>query len=104
MGLKFKNYLPMINSCLGTALSADDLLMAGERIWNRERLFNLAAGFDETHDTLPECFLNEPVGEGPAEGQVSRLQEMRPAYYQLRGWSDKGEPLPETLNRLGLEN
>ena len=55
-------------------------------------------------DTLPERFLREPIAEGPAEGQVSRLQEMRPAYYQLRGWSDRGEPLPETLNRLGLEN
>jgi aldehyde:ferredoxin oxidoreductase len=104
MGLKFKNYVPMANSCLGTSFNADDLLLVGERIWNMERLFNMGAGFDETYDTLPERFLNEPVAEGPAEGQVSRLQEMRPAYYQLRGWSDRGEPLPEILKKLGLEN
>jgi aldehyde:ferredoxin oxidoreductase len=47
--------------------------------------------------------MKEPVAEGPAEGQVSRLPEMRPEYYHLRGWSDKGEPLPATLKALGLE-
>ena len=103
MGLKFKNYVPMINSCLGTTYTADDLLLAGERTWNMERLFNMGAGFTDEHDTLPERFLKEPLPEGPAEGQVSRLPEMRPAYYTLRGWSARGEPLPETLNRLGLE-
>jgi len=103
MGLKFKNYVPMINSCLGTTFTADDLLLTGERIWNMERLFNMGAGFNDKHDTLPERFINEPVPQGPAEGHVSRLPEMRPAYYNARGWSDRGEPLPETLNRLGLE-
>jgi len=103
MGLKFKNYVPMVNSCLGTSYTAYDLLEVGERIWNMERLFNMGAGFDETHDVLPERFMKEPVTEGPSEGQVSRLPEMRPEYYHLRGWSDKGEPLPATLNALGLE-
>jgi aldehyde:ferredoxin oxidoreductase len=103
MGLKFKNYVPMINSCLGSSYKAEDLLEMGERIWNMERLFNMEAGFDETHDILPERFIREPITEGPAEGQVSRLQELRPEYYHLRGWSDKGEPLPATLSALGLE-
>jgi aldehyde:ferredoxin oxidoreductase len=103
MGLKFKNYVPMVNSCLGTSYTAADLLEVGERIWNMERLFNMGAGFDETHDVLPDRFIKEPVTEGPAEGQVSRLQEMRPEYYHLRGWSEKGEPLPATLSALGLE-
>jgi len=103
MGLKFKNYVPMTNSCLGTSYSADDLLAIGERVWNMERLFNMSAGFDAAHDVLPDRFTQEPIAEGPAEGQVSRVQEMRPEYYQLRGWSEVGAPLPETLIKLGLE-
>jgi aldehyde:ferredoxin oxidoreductase len=103
MGLKFKNYVPMTNSCLGTSYSADDLLTIGERVWNMERLFNMRAGFDAAHDVLPDRFTQEPIAEGPAEGQVSRVQEMRPEYYQLRGWSEVGAPLPETLIKLGLE-
>ena len=104
MGLKFKNYVPMVNSCLGTSYTADDLLKMGERIWNLERLFNLQAGFSSDDDVLPDRFSSEPIPEGPGKGQISRVAEMRPAYYQLRGWSDQGEPLPETINNLGLEN
>jgi aldehyde:ferredoxin oxidoreductase len=102
MGLKFKNFVPMINSCLGTDLSADDLMRMGERIWNQERLFNMRAGFDHTYDTLPRRFFEEPIADGPAEGQVSKVDEMLPAYYELRGWSNEGEPKPETLEALEL--
>ena len=98
MGLKFNNFVPMINSCLGTDYRADDLLKIGERIWNEERLFNMGAGFDHTHDTLPERFLKEPILDGPAKGQISKVDEMIPVYYGLRGWSQRGEPRPETLD------
>jgi aldehyde:ferredoxin oxidoreductase len=103
MGLKFKNFLPMINSCLGTRYKAEDLLRIGERIWNLERLFNLRAGIDHTQDALPERFLKEPIPEGPAQGQVSKLSEMIQDYYSLRGWTEKGEPSPATLAALELE-
>ena len=100
MGLKFNNYVPMVNSCLGTNYKAEDLLSIGERIWNMERLFNMKAGFNMSHDTLPERFFNEPIADGPAKGQISRVKEMLPEYYQLRGWSDQGEPLQEKLQAL----
>ncbi len=104
MGLRFKNYVPMVNSCLGTSYKADDLLLMGERIWNLERIFNLRAGFTGADDCLPDRFVNKPIEEGSGAGQVSRVAEMLPEYYRLRGWSDTGEPLPETLRTLGLEN
>jgi aldehyde:ferredoxin oxidoreductase len=103
MGLKFNNFVPMINSCLGTEYKAEDLFMIGERIWNQERLYNMRAGFDHGHDTLPKRFLQEPISDGPAQGQISKVHEMLPRYYGLRGWSEKGDPQPETLKSLGLE-
>jgi aldehyde:ferredoxin oxidoreductase len=103
MGLKFNNFVPMINSCLGTEYKADDLLMIGERIWNQERLYNMRAGFDHSDDTLPTRFFQEPISDGPAQGQVSKVNEMLPRYYELRGWDERGEPRPETLKSLGLE-
>ncbi len=103
LGLKFNNFVPMVNSCLGTDFRADDLLRIGERIWNQERLFNNRAGFDHTHDSLPERFLKEPLPDGPAQGEISKVEEMLPNYYQLRGWSKKGEPTPDTLKALELE-
>jgi aldehyde:ferredoxin oxidoreductase len=103
MGIKFNNIVPMVNSCLGTTYHADDLLEIGERIWNQERLFNMRSGFDHTHDSLPERFREEPISDGPAEGQISKLDEILPDYYNLRGWTDKGQPHPETLKALELE-
>ena len=102
MGLKFNNFVPMVNSCLGTDYRADDLLTIGERIWNQEKLFNMRAGFDHTHDTLPERFVKEVIPGGPAQGQISKVDEMLPKYYELRGWSEKGEPRLETLEALEL--
>jgi aldehyde:ferredoxin oxidoreductase len=104
MGLKFKNFVPLVNSCLGTKHTVEELLSIGERIWNLERLFNIQAGFDGSHDTLPLRFTEEPLSDGDVEGQISRVGEMLPEYYSLRGWSGQGEPLPETLKTLGLED
>jgi aldehyde:ferredoxin oxidoreductase len=103
MGLKFSNLVPIANAVLGTPYSADDFLEVGERVFNLERCFNLEAGFSAKDDLLPERFTREPLSEGPAEGQVSRVPEMLPKYYALRGWSENGTPLPETLRKLGLE-
>ena len=103
LGLKFNNLIPMINAVLGTQYKADDLMEIGERVWNLERLFNIKSGLSAADDRLPERFTKDPIAEGPAEGQVSKVPEMLPDYYELRGWSGEGIPFPKTLERLGLE-
>lgn len=102
MGLKFINFVPMVNSCMGTRYGADDLLTIGERIWNMERLFNIQAGFGHNDDTLPERFLKEPIPEGPAKGQINKLDKMMEEYYRLRGWDNEGKPHSDTLKALEL--
>ena len=74
----------------------------GERIWNLERQFNIAAGFTGKDDRLPKRLVSEPVKSGPAKGLVNQLDKMLPEYYQLRGWDEGGVPREETLERLGL--
>lgn len=78
-------------------------LETGERIWNLERQFNLAAGLTAKDDTLPKRILEEPAPSGVAKGLVSGLKVMLPEYYQLRGWGEDGVPTGETLSRLGLK-
>ena len=80
----------------------ETMLEAGERIWNLEREFNLAAGLTAADDTLPKRLLTEPAQTGPAKGSVNRLHEMLPEYYEVRGWNEQGEPTDETRQRLGL--
>ncbi len=74
----------------------------GERIWNLERQFNLAAGLTIADDTLPKRILSEPAPSGMAKGKVSELPAMLPEYYRQRGWSADGKPTTETLKRLGM--
>ena len=74
----------------------------GERIWNLERQFNLAAGLTRADDTLPPRLLNDPAPSGTAKGRVCELDTMLSEYYGLRGWDNQGVPTPETLSRLNL--
>ncbi|MFO7577086.1 MAG: aldehyde ferredoxin oxidoreductase family protein, partial [Pelovirga sp.] len=78
------------------------LMELGDRIYNMERLFNLRAGIDPSQDTLPKRLLEVPISDGPLKGEVARLGEMLPAYYQERGWSPEGIPTEDKLKALGL--
>ena len=75
----------------------------GERIWNLERQFNLAAGLSKADDTQPPRLLNDPAPSGTAKGRVCELDTMLTEYYELRGWNDQGVPTAETLQRLNLQ-
>ena len=74
----------------------------GERIWNLERRFNLAAGFTGADDRLPQRTTTEPAVGGAADGQVADIGTMLEEYYALRGWDESGIPTETTLARLGL--
>ncbi|HZK09947.1 MAG TPA: aldehyde ferredoxin oxidoreductase family protein [Clostridia bacterium] len=95
-------YTALYNAATGSSLSVDEVMEAGERIYNIERQFNLEAGMKAEEDTLPNRLLKEPIANGPSKGMVSRLDEMLPEYYELRGWVD-AFPTEETLKRLGLK-
>jgi aldehyde:ferredoxin oxidoreductase len=77
-------------------------MKCGDRIYNLERQFNLAAGLTAKDDALPPRLLQEPIKTGPSAGMLSRLPEMLPVYYQLRGWDENGVPTPAKLGELGL--
>lgn len=96
------DYADMLNAALGTSWTADDILAAGDRIWNLERTFNLKAGIDPSQDTLPKRLLNDAIPEGPSKGSVARLSELLPEYYSLRGWGADGVPTRDKLTALGL--
>ena len=78
------------------------LVDCGERTWNLERQFNLAAGLTAADDTLPKRLLEVPSPSGTAKGKVCELDVMLPEYYKVRGWTKEGVPTKETLKRLGL--
>jgi aldehyde:ferredoxin oxidoreductase len=92
----------LLEAATGAGYTKESMLLAGERIWNIERLFNLKAGFTAKDDTLPKRILQQPMPEGPSKGQVVRLGKMLPEYYRVRGWDKNGIPTAEKLAELGL--
>lgn len=100
--MKEDYFARLLSAVWGETIEPQELLLLGERIWNAERLFNIAAGFDRSHDALPDRILYEPVPAGPAVGQVVDLPPMLDEYYISRGWDVEGRPSVAKLGRLGL--
>jgi len=109
-----------LSALWGREVSGEELLTAGERIVNLERLYNVRLGLSRADDRLPDRFTSEPLevhafdrdgatGEArplPEPVHVGRLhnfEAMLDRYYRLRGWDENGIPTPETVRRLGLE-
>jgi aldehyde:ferredoxin oxidoreductase len=105
-------------------IRGDELLRAGERIVNLERMYNVALGIDRAADQLPERFTSELGGcpplavhtfsrsaetgtmqASPEPIHVGRLRDfeaMLDRYYRLRGWDSRGVPTREKLQELGF--
>ena len=92
----------LINRALGWEWTSKDLLHMGKKLFQLKRLINLRLGVTAADDTLPQRLLTEPRPSGSAAGVLPDLDAMLPLYYELRGWTDEGEPSQERLVSLGL--
>ena len=90
------------NAANGTDLNDEGVLEIGDRIYTMERVFNLKAGIDPSEDKLPKRMLEEPLPDGPTKGNVCKLDQMLPEYYEVRGWGKDGIPTDAKLQSLGL--
>ena len=94
--------LEYMNAATGAQYTLEELMQAGQRIINAERLFLNKAGFTRKDDSLPDRLTKTPAPTGPAKGLVCHLDKMLDDYYKVQGWTDDGIPKPEVLERLGL--
>lgn len=109
-----------LSALWGREISGEELLTAGERIVNLERLYNARLGLSRADDRLPDRFTSEPLevyafdrdeAAGDAQpspepvhvGVLRDFDGMLDRYYRLRGWDENGVPTPETLRRLGVD-
>lgn len=96
-----EHYAEQYSTMTGIPLTADDVMKAGERIYNLERYYNNLVGFNKREDDfLPKRFTEEPAS-GNSAGLVSRMDIMLDEYYAARGWKDGIVP-EEKLRELGI--
>ena len=91
----------------GWDMTAEELRLAGERINNLKKQFNIREGWSRDDDTLPPRVFDEVLPTGVVEGVgLSRqdLDMMVQSYYQARGWCDDGTIPAAKLKELGLED
>ena len=114
MHYNINNLASLYRSLTGIDYNQEDLLIAGERITNLQKMLNVREGFSKKDDILPERIYSEPLGEKPAiylmdyyrtkkltKQDVMKLVE---DYYRERGWDPStGIPTREKLKALELE-
>lgn len=96
----------MWNLATGFNHSVESYLLAGERIWNLIRLFNLREGLDPADDTISVRFFKDSFAKGPVKDIVlpaDGFQQSLKEYYALRGWTANGVPTAKKLKELGLD-
>lgn len=102
-GMDLSILADLYSAATGWETSLEDLMTMGERIWFMQRIFNIRMGATREDDTLPKRFMDEPLPDGPAKGQLVDLSQMLNEYYELRGLDDDGRPKEERLHDLGLD-
>jgi aldehyde:ferredoxin oxidoreductase len=97
-----EDYAAQYAAMLGLdSFTVEDVLTAGERVYNLERYYNQLAGEKPGSDTLPKRFLEEPSTMKGSVGHVCELANMLEEYYALRGWVNGVTP-ENKLKELGI--
>jgi len=102
---QYKQFSKLIALSTGLALTPKELKTIGERIYTLERTMLVKDGMTRKEDTLPKRYFDEPISEGPAQGEVilrDAFDKMLDEYYRLHHWDRNGIPKKESLKRLGL--
>jgi len=78
-------------------------MQAGKRAVNLMRVFNIKSGLTSDFD-WPSVRYGSAPADGPIAGKsiMPYYERLLKGYYQGMGWDEKGRPLPETLDELGL--
>ncbi|MCE5209433.1 MAG: aldehyde ferredoxin oxidoreductase family protein [Chloroflexi bacterium] len=105
-GLTLDDWAEMISALTGWTITGHNLLMAGERVINLQRLFNLREGLSPSDDQIPGRIKTLPTFgkySGEPACEIKDFDAMLDEYYLERGW-DKGtgRPSKEKITELGL--
>ena len=101
-GLPSSHLAELANNIIGWNMNVDELLLAGERIFNLIRMVNVRRGISRKDDTLPPRILTHKLETGGTAGSLPFLGKMLNEYYLYRGWSEEGIPTRGKLRQLGL--
>jgi aldehyde:ferredoxin oxidoreductase len=92
-----------LNHLTGWKWTWEDLMKAGDRIFNLKRLYNTRLGVSRQDDQLPHRILTlKKRGDELPNIPPEAFEQMLNEYYEVRGWAPDGRPTEKTLRALDL--
>ena len=104
LGLDMRPWLDLFNAATGAELDYAEFVLAGERLMNLDRAFNVREGYRRTDDCPPIRMATEDVPFfGYPKLAPSIFEPMLDEYYEANGWSVATSiPTRSKLEELGL--
>ena len=68
-----------------------------------KRVYNNRLGISRKDDVLPPRITNFPRDDGGSKGRIPPQGQLLNDYYNLRNWTEFGEPTAEALKKLGID-
>jgi aldehyde:ferredoxin oxidoreductase len=89
----------------GWDTSEMELIRIGERIMTMARMFNMREGLSADDDALPVRYYEPKTDGALSTGGLDpvKMEKAKRYYYGLMGWDDRGVPLAEKVDELGIE-
>jgi len=98
-------YAELYSAYTGRSITPVELMVAGERIFNVMRAYNIREGMRREHDDWPQRFYDQPLKREDETHILSKEieEQVLHRYYELRGWDVKtGVPTQGKLRELKL--
>ena len=92
-----------LNAITGWEMTADDVMIAGDRIFTTQRMLNNSWGASAVDDTLPKRFFVPSEDGGRAGKYPEDFQQELKNLYRERGWETNGFPGKEKIDSLGID-
>ena len=106
LGLDMRPWWYLFRAATGVDMDYGEFVMAGERLMNLDRLFNVREGFARKDDRVPYRMSHEDVPNfGYKKVDDALLNGMLDEYYAANGWDlNTTVPTRKKLAELGLED
>ena len=101
------HYAKLYSAYLGEDITPQEMVEAGDRIYNLMKAYAVREGFTRKDDSYPDRFFEEPKVDGVAKGvkaSMEKIDQILDEYYEGRGWDkERGVPTKKILQELGLD-
>jgi aldehyde:ferredoxin oxidoreductase len=100
-------YAEIYSAVTGRSITPSELMVAGERVFNIMRAYNIREGIRRENDDWSERFYDQPLKREDKTYMISKEREdqILSRYYELREWDVKtGVPTQEKLRELQLHD